>query len=246
MRRLLRTLALTLAAACSQSADPVTELVVVVDSDLAVPAELDEISVRATGPDGTAQMASARLGVGMTPLPRALVLNHEAGLLGPLQVRVEGKRGGGSVVTRDAQASFVVGKSLVLPLHLVAACRARRCTGDQTCTEYGCAERDLDSDALDEWSGEKPRLGPVDAGPPEDASEPPAADAGTRDAAAPDAAMCTPKMEICNGADDNCNGRIDDGFDLNTDVENCGRCGMRCNTARREVCCRGACARSCM
>lgn len=258
MRRFVRACALALVAACSQSADPVTELVVVVDSDLSVPAELDEISVRATGPDGKAQTASARLGAGMTPLPRSLVLSHEAGPLGPLEVRVEGKRGGATLLTRTAEASFVVGKSLVLPLHLVGACRTRRCPDDQTCTEQGCADPQLNSDKLEEWSGDKPRLGAVDAGAPADGAEPEPLDAGdaaSRDAAAQDAgseaatsdaAMCVPKAELCNAADDDCNGRVDDGFNLMTDIENCGRCGTRCNTARREVCCRGSCARTCL
>jgi hypothetical protein len=58
--------------------------------------------------------------------------------------------------------------------------------------------------------------------------------------------MCVPKPEQCNGADDNCNGRIDDGFNLDTDIMNCGRCGMACNTRRSEVCCRGVCSRVCM
>jgi hypothetical protein len=256
MKRLLRTLALTLAAACSQSAEPVTELVLVIDSDLGVPTDLDEISVRATGPDGAAQTAGARLGAGMTPLPRALVLSHESGPLGPLQVRVEGKRGGSSVVTRHAQASFVLGKSLVLPLHLVGACRARRCPDDQTCSELGCIDRSLDSDSLEEWSGDKPRLAPFDAGEEDGAAPEPmdasVADAGARDASSEaatpgaDAAMCVPKAESCNGMDDDCDDRIDNGFNLATDVQNCGVCGMRCNTARREVCCAGSCSRSCM
>ncbi|MCK9361278.1 MopE-related protein [Patescibacteria group bacterium] len=34
--------------------------------------------------------------------------------------------------------------------------------------------------------------------------------------------------EACNSLDDNCDGVIDDGFDLMTDDANCGRCGMVC------------------
>ena len=34
--------------------------------------------------------------------------------------------------------------------------------------------------------------------------------------------------ELCNGIDDNCNGHIDEGFNLANDVDNCGMCGNAC------------------
>ncbi len=36
--------------------------------------------------------------------------------------------------------------------------------------------------------------------------------------------------ETCNTLDDDCNGQVDDGFDLSTDGKNCGRCGNVCNS----------------
>ena len=35
--------------------------------------------------------------------------------------------------------------------------------------------------------------------------------------------------EICDGIDNNCNGTIDEGFDLQNDVNNCGKCNSRCS-----------------
>ncbi len=61
-----------------------------------------------------------------------------------------------------------------------------------------------------------------------------AGDAGSRDAGPPrDANVrvdgCTPSgTEQCNGRDDDCNGIVDDGFDIDTDPANCGRCGNVC------------------
>lgn len=43
---------------------------------------------------------------------------------------------------------------------------------------------------------------------------------------------CTPgATEVCNGVDDNCDGRVDEGFELQTDPRNCGACGAPCALA---------------
>jgi hypothetical protein len=36
-------------------------------------------------------------------------------------------------------------------------------------------------------------------------------------------------QELCNGVDDDCNGLVDEGFDLWTDMANCGTCGTTCD-----------------
>ena len=41
-----------------------------------------------------------------------------------------------------------------------------------------------------------------------------------------------PLPELCNGLDDNCNGVIDDGFNLATDPGNCGACGVACTSTQ--------------
>ena len=37
-----------------------------------------------------------------------------------------------------------------------------------------------------------------------------------------------PSAEVCDGLDNDCNGKVDDGFDLLADDENCGACGLTC------------------
>jgi len=37
-----------------------------------------------------------------------------------------------------------------------------------------------------------------------------------------------PQPETCNGADDNCDGHVDEGIDKQNDVANCGGCGSTC------------------
>ncbi|MBU1240821.1 hypothetical protein KJ865_14000, partial [Myxococcota bacterium] len=38
-----------------------------------------------------------------------------------------------------------------------------------------------------------------------------------------------PALEICDGLDNDCDGVVDEGYDLNNDVNNCGGCDVRCN-----------------
>lgn len=45
--------------------------------------------------------------------------------------------------------------------------------------------------------------------------------------------------ESCNQVDDDCDGEIDEGFDLNSDPRHCGRCGQACTAS--QTCMGGAC-----
>jgi hypothetical protein len=75
-------------------------------------------------------------------------------------------------------------------------------------------------------------------------------DAGVSDGDAGDdggtQAGCDPNQihpEVCNGIDDNCDGQVDEGFDLQSDAKNCGRCGVTCNKpGAQTMCIAGSCA----
>ncbi len=63
-----------------------------------------------------------------------------------------------------------------------------------------------------------------------------------------DTPVCPPahfanSPELCNGEDDDCDGEIDEGFDLQTDANHCGVCGRSCDPTvnGRGVCIEGAC-----
>lgn len=47
-----------------------------------------------------------------------------------------------------------------------------------------------------------------------------------------------PQTETCNGQDDDCDGRVDNGFDKQNDPNNCGTCGHVCFTPNAEPGCR--------
>jgi len=54
-------------------------------------------------------------------------------------------------------------------------------------------------------------------------------------------------VEICDGADNNCNGQIDEGFNLQNDAANCGQCGNLCSAAHASGRCeKGQCVSDCL
>ncbi len=67
-------------------------------------------------------------------------------------------------------------------------------------------------------------------------------DAGFPDSGSP-ACAGPPEAEACNREDDDCDGRIDEAFDLLADESNCGACGRSCDPAHAVgVCESGSCA----
>jgi len=237
MVRWLAGLALVVVfAGCSE--DPRTEIVVSVGSNLSVPGQLDQIHIGVVGPDMELREATATLGDGQPPLPRTLGLLHEEGPLGPLSIRVVGRMGGVDVVERRARTSFIEGRTLLLEMDLLASCLGTMCAASTTCTAGGCQPVDVDPETLPEWEGGEPGIdaGMVEQDAGVDAG--PAPDAGPE----PDAGGCVPSDEMCNGEDDDCDDAIDEGFDLESDPNNCGMCGMRCTPPDRD-CCAGSCGR---
>jgi hypothetical protein len=52
--------------------------------------------------------------------------------------------------------------------------------------------------------------------------------------------------EVCDHVDNNCDGRIDEGFNFSTDVNNCGDCNIRCTNPHGSISCQnGHCVPGC-
>lgn len=86
---------------------------------------------------------------------------------------VTGMSGARAVLEREAIVSFVPGRAVVVPLHLVHRCIEHACAQQaRVCSHEGCVERTVDMNALGEWTG----------GPPDDLpGSPPEAGNGATD-----------------------------------------------------------------
>lgn len=229
-------------AACSRP----TELVVIVDSDLAVPGELDQVRVTVTGPAGMSESAEQALDGTGPELPLTLGVVPAGEALGPIDVVADGMLSGSIVVTRSARTTLIAGESLALYLFLARACRGVMCPDGETCTENGCATVEIDPADLPRWTGViEGRDAGVDAGRFDGG---PGFDAGTDGGPPPrvctsgadcdDQIDCT--RDVCT--DDACMNLPDDsictaGPDGVCDAEN----GCQYSTCTASTCTAGAC-----
>ncbi|MCB9598655.1 MAG: hypothetical protein H6719_38420, partial [Sandaracinaceae bacterium] len=157
---------------------------------------------------------------------------------------------GTQVAVARLQSGYAAGQTLHLYLLLQDSCIGRPCVDlDTTCAGAACI----------------PIPEPVpfdpDAGLPRDAGTLPGDDGGM-DAAVGDAGVdgatplldagvdaardagvfgdgCVPAAEECNLMDDDCDERVDEDFDTDTDLAHCGGCGMPCEQPRATPRCAG-------
>lgn len=216
---------------------PRTEVIVITDTNMAVPDQIDELRIEVTSPDGDVQSASAFLQVpGAAPPPRTLGLVHDDGQLGPFRVRAIGRLDDVNVIERVAVFTFQPQRTLVLRLDLNRDCLGTMCSSEMTCAGGTCRSVQIEPDELEPWDGTLPH---ADAGTPPGQDAGPPADGGPPG----DGGECT--AEVCNEIDDDCDDAIDEDFDLSTDADHCGGCGNACDAGQTCVdgtCTAGECA----
>ncbi len=140
-----------------------TEVVVVVESDLAVPTQLDEVVVEVEGAAARGQRAVASLvGGDATRLPLTLGLRPGSAGAGPLTVRVAGLRASTEFVATRVRTRFVEGRRVLLRVVLRGACVGVTCETGTTCREGACADELVDPATLPSFTG---TIGAFDAGP---------------------------------------------------------------------------------
>lgn len=112
-----------LAFACQGS---VTEIVIVVDSELAIPEEVDRIDLRVTRQRDKRIVAEASvfLAAAATSFPVTWSLERKDGEPGPMTVEVQAKLRGEPVVFRSkSEVQFAAGQILMLRMDILQACR---------------------------------------------------------------------------------------------------------------------------
>lgn len=162
--RLLPPLAIALG--CSP-----TELVLVVQSDLHQPQEIEEVEIVAAG---SAASAPVRVDLTQAEVGFPLTLGlRPAGEPGEVTVEVVGRLQRDIVVSQRVRTGFVRGESRLLAMELLASCRGVACAPGETCGIAGCTGEEIPGPALPPFAGRlppEPRAralpAPPDAGPP--------------------------------------------------------------------------------
>jgi hypothetical protein len=230
MSRRATWLAVLLASTFGCSSEDLTQLMVSVDTDFDVPEALDEITIEVIAPDGLTTNSSAALDE--ADLPMRLAVVHRSGPLGPVRIKVEGLLRGETQIQRRAEVYFVEGEVRELRMDLLRSCKGVSCAVDETCGADGCRARRITEEELGPWEGPmRLDFGPPDMGPMDMTTD-----------------GCVPTEEVCNDADDDCDGEVDETFDFDTDMRHCGGCDRPCEpdpVRGSEACVMGTCILSC-
>ncbi len=220
-----------------------TQVVIVVDSDLPR-SEADGLEIAVTSPSGVEMVQRVAIDEGDSDWPRSWTQLNETGQSGTFRAEARALLGDSVVVRREAEFEFVPEESRLLTLHLLRACVGVSCPERESCGESGCGA--IDARDLPMWDGDEPRIGDVipDAGT--DAAMDSGSDVGadaTMDVGldATDSDACVASEEVCDGVDNDCDSRVDEGF--GDSLENCGICGRACEgRGAMWACVEGECA----
>lgn len=217
-RGLLCLAALPLLAACAADERPLTQLILVADTDVN---NVDTIQFEVSGPGGSDKELAQAMHSAMTG-PAFVSIVRDDGVLGPLTVIARGLRGTNIAIERTQRVSFVAKQTRVVLLHLFASClRAPRCPAEQACDGTGCISQDLSEAQLSSWTGTPPRLTGASGG-----SDGGVSDAGVNDAGGAVFRECGPAGTV----------------DIQSNNDHCGKCESKCNGGGK-TCIAGACVK---
>lgn len=159
MRRFALTLAAVVTVASSASCEkPITQLILVVDTDLRVPDAIDSVHIRVIDPTGVPTNQTVALaGDGSVSLPLSLGLVSDSDRLGPVSITVDGQLTTGAdpvtVVTRSVRTTFVQDQTRVVLVRLLESCIGVSCMTEQTCNDGTCRPEFVGTSELAAWTG---------------------------------------------------------------------------------------------
>lgn len=144
---------ITLGACHSDDApDGRTALILEVDSDMSVPAQIDELRLHITTTHGYVDRTTP-LGESRT-LPTQLALLASEDPAAAFSVELTGWARGELIVLRTLNVQFVPHQIRMIPIRLVAACRGVSCIAGLSCVDGpGCASATVQRAALLPWKG---------------------------------------------------------------------------------------------
>ena len=176
-----------------------TQLIVAVDTDFEVPAELDRIDAYSLRSDGT---SSGVLSWDLTsqPVPFSFGVAPKSGDEDlQITIVVEGHAGAALRVAATARTGFVRGESRRLPIFLAKDCVGVPCADEQTCSAGACVSDEVPPESLAPYDPstelDVPRK---DAGVVQDGGEPDTGvpeDAGIDDDGGPPDTGCDPVLD---------------------------------------------------
>jgi hypothetical protein len=168
---MVRPLALvTLLAALAHGAsgcvnhDDTTQLTVAISSEALVPSELSSFEVQVFGPDGSLKLLQTYYPEDVTYFPVTLdiIPENSSSLNAPVTITVSGFAAGSNsadagsstpFLLRRAVVSYVVGRSLYVPMPLRMACvDVTDCNASDSCVGGTCQTATLDGNALADYS----------------------------------------------------------------------------------------------
>jgi hypothetical protein len=199
-----RVLATSLLAAVGGCAQP-TELVLVVDAEPRLTVGRVVVDVFGAGVGQRAETIVGTDGAPGLPLTLGVVPRRDGVSEVTFQVAATVREGEGPDTTllRVARTRFLSGSSRMVRVVLSASCIGHACPDGETCDATGCVPIEVAPETLPGWSGSAPGR--------------------------PTASECEGRSERCDGFDDDCDGMVDEGIELATSAENCGRCGVVCS-----------------
>lgn len=135
-------------------------IILVIDTDLAVPAELDRLRITIAGPTRTEEPVTVSVaGPDVPPFPRTMKL-RDAGSESTVSILVEGLHGTNMalVVSERVTTQFVAEDSRMVRVVLTAACLGVTCQENgQTCSGGRCVPFARAGASLPSWKGTAPR-----------------------------------------------------------------------------------------
>jgi alpha-tubulin suppressor-like RCC1 family protein len=132
-----------------------TEIVLTIDTDLGVTAELDQVQISISPTESASPISVDLTATGAPSFPLTLGLTP-GGALSPVSIQVAGFQAGAPVVERDLQTAFVQDRSSLVSILLTLSCRDIACPSQQTCNLGMCIPILQQGGSFPTWSGVVP------------------------------------------------------------------------------------------